>query len=68
MHVAVEDATGVDVVDAAAANEEMMEFAWPEILAVPEVMEEAIEETIEATLPGMTAALDSTEAKDDNDD
>lgn len=56
------------MVDAAAANEETMEFAWPEMLEVPEVMTEAIDETTEATLPGITAALDRTEAKDDNDD
>lgn len=38
------------------------------MLPVPEVIKDAIEDTMEATLLGIAAAFESTEANDANDD
>jgi hypothetical protein len=68
VHVVVADIPAAELVDAAIAKDEMMDAAWPEIVPVPEVMSDAIEDNIELTFPGMAAALERTLAKDTNED
>jgi hypothetical protein len=68
VHVVVADVPAAELVDAAIAKDEMMDAAWPEIVAVPEVMSDAIEDNIELTLPGIAAALERTLAKDTKED
>jgi hypothetical protein len=68
VHVVVADVKAAELVEAAIAKDEMMDAAWPETVAVPEVRSDAIEDNIELTLPGMAAALERTLAKDTKED
>jgi hypothetical protein len=67
-HVVVADVRAAELVDAAIAKDETMLAAWPERVAVPEVMSEAIDDNIELTFPGMAAAFERTLAKDTKED
>jgi hypothetical protein len=67
-HVVVADVRAAELVDAAIAKLETMLAAWPERVAVPVVISEAIEDNIELTFPGMAAALERTLAKDTKED
>jgi hypothetical protein len=68
VHVVVADVVAAELVDAAIAKEDMMEFTWPERVAVPDVASDAIEDNIDCTLLGIAAALLRTLARDTKDD